>query len=274
MTIIFKVKTTEAFQLKTLSELLAININTALFNIDKDGIHLCMLDNERKVLIKLELKKVGFSIYKLKTDKLSIGLNLNQFYKMLQNIKRKDTVTIYIDDKSPNDLAIKVIPKEHNRVTTSFVKIQNAQHLEITVPNPKNYNDYVIISSSEYHKMTKDLSKINNNISVKSKNFGIQFICDDGGLSKRNVDFGEINDSDDEEEEKNNNTNEYNQTFAKEQLSRISKMSGLNQTMQIFPGKPLLFKSNIGNLGEISIYVKSNEELEAEKNISFDNDDD
>jgi hypothetical protein len=37
--------------------------------------------------------------------------------------------------------------------------------------------------------------------------------------------------------------------------------------MQIFPGEnlPLLFKSNIGNLGKISIFVKSKKQIEDEE---------
>ena len=34
-------------------------------------------------------------------------------------------VEIFIKQDQPTDLGIKILPKENNRVTTSFIKIQN-----------------------------------------------------------------------------------------------------------------------------------------------------
>jgi hypothetical protein len=42
--------------------------------------------------------------------------------------------------------------------------------------------------------------------------------------------------------------------------------------MQIFPGKPLLFRSNIGSLGKISIYIKSKEQIESENYSTLESD--
>jgi hypothetical protein len=48
--------------------------------------------------------------------------------------------------------------------------------------------------------------------------------------------------------------------------------------MQIFPGTnelPLLFRSSVGSLGKISVYIKSKELLDKETNVSeSDNSDD
>ena len=66
------------------------------------------------------------------------------------------------------------------------------------------------------------------------------------------------------QDDTNDNTDEYSQEFSTEQLCRITKLAGLSTNMQIFPGKPLLFKSNVGSLGKISIFIKSKEQLENE----------
>jgi len=60
---------------------------------------------------------------------------------------------------------------------------------------------------------------------------------------------------------------EFNQNFDTEQLSRIIKLSGLSNTMQVFPKDdlPLKFKSNIGTLGSISVFVKSKKQIEEEQ---------
>ena len=60
--------------------------------------------------------------------------------------------------------------------------------------------------------------------------------------------------------------NEYNEDFDTEQLIRIAKISGLSTNMQMFPkqDQPLLFRSNIGNIGKISIFIKSKNQIDKE----------
>ena len=258
MTIIFKAKTQEAYCIKILAELLANNIKTACFVIDETGISLRMMDHHRTILIDLDLKAENFSIYKFVGKKMYIGIGLNFLHKLTRSIKKKDSLELFIDDKAPNDLAIKVIPKENNRVSTSYLKIQNVQNLDIDVPT--GYTKPVIVSSSEFQKMSKDMSNIGTTMRVTAKNFQIIFHCNAGGILKRTVHFGE----EEIDEDSTEPATEYCQDFLTEQLCRITKLSGLSSNMQIFPGKPLLFRSNVGSIGKISIYIKSKEQMESE----------
>ena len=134
MTIIFKAKSQEAYCIKVLAELLANNIKTACFVVDETGISLRMMDHHRTILIDLELKAENFTIYKFNSKKMYLGINLNHFHKLCRSIKKKDMIELFIDDKNPNDLAIRVIPKENNRVSTSYLKIQTVQNLDIDIP--------------------------------------------------------------------------------------------------------------------------------------------
>ena len=82
--------------------------------------------------------------------------------------------------------------------------------------------------------MCKDLSSIGStNIKVIAKNFHIEFIADADGILKRKVVFGEDEDSDGEDSDGEDSL-EYRATFATDQLSRITKLAGLSNTMQIF----------------------------------------
>lgn len=267
MTVIFKAKTHCAYTIKILAELLQNNIKTACFEIDESGIKLCMMDHHRTILIEITLDSENFTLYKFKAkEKLFLGINLNHFHKMLKSIKKKDSMQLFINDDAPNDLGIKVIPKENNRITTSFVTIQEIQTIDIDVP--EGYGKPIIVPSSEYQKMCKDMAHIGSGINIVAKNFHIKFRCNAGGVMKRNVEFGEMGDSDEEEEEEKNIV-EYNQDFDTDQLSRITKMAGLSSNIHIYPkkGKPLLFKSSIGSLGKISIYIKSKDLIEKENSV-------
>lgn len=260
--IIFKAKSHEAFALKMVAELLCNNIRTGCFEVDERGIFLRMTDHHMRILIDLELYADNFTIYKFKAPKkMYLGINMSHFHRMLKSIKKKDSIKLFIDDQHPTDLGIQVIPKENNRTTTSYIKIQNIQNL--IVPLPPTSSRHVIVSSSEYQKMCKDMGSIGPTIKVTAENFHIEFHCENGGILKRSVKFGEIDESDDESPS-GNNEEPYCQDFVTEQLCRITKLAGLNTTMQIFPGKPMLLRSNVASLGKISIYIKSKEQLEME----------
>ena len=97
--------------------------------------------------------------------------------------------------------------------------------------------------------MIKDLNNMGGNtITVSSSNNIIKFGCESNGVYSRDIIFG------DGEEEKDFITQE----FETEQLTRISKVAGLSTQIQIYQQEdlPVLFKSNIGNLGKICVYLK------------------
>ena len=274
MPVLFKCKTGEAYYIKVLAELLTNNLKTGCFEVSEQSITLRMFDHHRKTMVDLELLSENFSVYKYKIENnFCLGLNLNHFHKMLKSIKKKDSLQLFIDSDNITELGIKTIPKENTRITTSGIKIQTIQNLDIDIPD--GYGKPVIVLSSEFQKMCKDLSSIGStNITVVAKNFHIEFIADADGILKRKVVFGENDDSSDEED--NNNSNpEYTATFATDQLSRITKLAGLSGNMQIFPASgnlPLLFRSNIGSLGKIAIFIKSKELLENEASTFLSDD--
>lgn len=276
MTVLFKCKTGEAYYIKVLAELLTNNLKTGCFEVSEQSITLRMFDHHRKTMVDLELLAENFSVYKYKLEnKFCLGLNLNHFHKMLKSIKKKDSLQLFIDSDNTTELGIKTIPKENTRITTSGIKIQTIQNLDIDIPD--GYGKPVIVLSSEFQKMCKDLSSIGStNITVVAKNFHIEFIADADGILKRKVVFGENDDSSDEDE--NNDSNpEYTATFATDQLSRITKLAGLSGNMQIFPASgnlPLLFRSNIGSLGKIAVFIKSKELLANEASTFLSDDSD
>tara|TARA_B100001094_G_scaffold333313_1_gene410603 strand:+ start:6304 stop:7140 length:837 start_codon:yes stop_codon:yes gene_type:complete len=276
MPVLFKCKTGEAYYVKVLAELLTNNLKTGCFEVSEKSISLRMFDHHRKTMVDLELLAENFSVYKYKLEnKFCMGLNLNHFHKMLKSIKKKDSLQLFIESENITELGIKTIPKENTRITTSGIKIQTIQNLDIDIPD--GYGKPVIVLSSEFQKMCKDLSSIGStNITVVAKNFHIEFIADADGILKRKVVFGENDDSSDEDENDNANP-EYTATFATDQLSRITKLAGLSGNMQIFPASgnlPLLFRSNIGSLGKIAIFIKSKELLANEASTFLSDDSD
>lgn len=255
---IFYCKTSEGCIIKILSELLQNNIKNGCFIVNDTGIFFRMTDSNRRVLIDIELNanKFGSFKYKYKEKQLSIGLNLSHFYKMLKTIKKKDSLALFIEEDKEEELGIRVIPKEKNRVTTSYVKVQNLQSLDIDVPD--GYDKPVNIPSNEYIKMIKDLNNMGGNqITISSCVGFLKFNCNTSGIYSREILFGESEDR-----------LELNcvQEFDTEQLYRISKISGLSTMIQVYQktGLPLYFNSSVGTLGKISVYTKDKKQIQEE----------
>lgn len=259
----FKCKTGEAYKIKVLAELLVNNLKTGGFQISEDSITLRSFDNPKTTLVDMVLwTKDKFMAPKYNHDEstFQMGLNLNHFHKMLKSIKKKDSLQLFIKSDKPTELKIKTIPKENTRITTSSINIQNIQILQNDLPT--GYGNNIIVPSTEFQKMCKDLGNIGSNtIRVSSKGHRISFSADNDGILSRKVEFGDVDNVDSDSEEEKDEV-EYNGTFSMDQISRIIKITGLSTTMQIFPGTadlPIAFKSNIGSLGEITIYIKSEE---------------
>ena len=115
----FFCKTSEGYIIKTLAELLQNNIKNGCFILSRKGIVFRMTDSNKKILIDLIMEADNFVQYKFKSasSSISIGLNFSHFYKMVKNIKKKDSVILFIEEDKQTELGIRVIPKEKNRVT-------------------------------------------------------------------------------------------------------------------------------------------------------------
>ena len=269
----FRARTQDAYQLKVLAELLTNNLRVGHFELDEKGITLRQVTLGDHALIDLRLNAKRFAGYKFThDDKAFLGLNLDHFHRMLRSIKKKDSLELFIDDNSPTDLCIKTkTTKEQSRTTLSTIKIQNSQNLTVEIPT--GYGNPIIVSSSEIQKSFKDMLNISTTIVVTAYNYRISFSCNADGLLKRTVEFGE---ADDDEDEEDAGRVLYCQDFATDQLGRITKIAGLSNTMMIYappePDLPLLFESDIGTLGTISIYIKSKQQI-AEESEVYDSED-
>jgi proliferating cell nuclear antigen len=261
---LFRCKTTDAYIFKILMELLHNVIKTACFEITPTKISLRMMDSNRRTLIDVVLKGENFNFYyfsdTIEDKKLSIGLNLNHFYKMLKSIKKRDHLVLFIEETKSNDLGIEIIPKDFSRLTISYVKIQNIQNLEIALP--EKYERSILVMSNEFSKMCKDLFNMSNTISILAKKYTIEFNCNVGSVYSRQVILG---DTDAQRFEKNT-IEEFKEDYDTEQLSRVLKISGLynNINIQCATDMPLLLSSKIGILGEILIFLKSKKQLDNE----------
>lgn len=255
---VFKCKTMDAYTIKMLFELLHNNIKTGCFEIYRDKILLCMTDSNRRTLIDIKIFAKEFNLFILKPEMLRIGINVHHVYKMLRSVKKKDSMIMFIKESNPTDLGIQIIPKDHTRLTTSYVRIQNLQNLEIAVPD--SYKESVLVSSCEFAKMCKDMLQMSNTIRISQSKYTIKFMCNLGSVYSREVILGETMLEGNEEVI-------FDDDFDVEQMLRIIKISSLSSTMNIYssPNLPLHIQTKIGSIGVINLYLKSKTQIDTDE---------
>lgn len=264
---LFRCKTNDANTIKVLLELLHNNIKTGCFEISSRGIYLCMTDSNRRTLLHLSLESRQFNYFYVKSPHtpLNIGVNLIYTYKMLKTVKKKDSLQLFIRENAPSDLGIQIVPKDNGRLMTSYVRIQTIQHLDIQAPEP--YFHSILISSSEFSKMCKDMLSISSTMTIMMTQYNIHFSCLLGSVYSREVILGETMMDDTLGSSSifpTQSTPLFKDEFDTEQLSRIFKIAGLSSTINIHTAEnmPLLIECKVGNLGKISIYVKSRQQMQ------------
>lgn len=261
------VKTKEGYTIKVIAELLQNYVKDGCFIITQKGIELVGTDSKTKEgtkLIHMELFKKNFIKYICPETSLRIGLNLSHFYKMLKSIKKKDTLTLFIDKEDPLHLGIEIHQNGDINGTKSYVRITQVQ--PVNYQHIEGYNESITTTSKEFLKL-KQLNKISKTLIATATRNKIEFFSDKEEMYARKVTFGD-NDNDEENEEMDENFDdeEYKQTFSTEDIIQLVKIGGLSPTIQIYATNdlPLKFEFTASSLGIVQVHIKSNEILEAE----------
>lgn len=265
---LFRVKSDNGHVFKMLSELIQMNMKETYFTISEKGMFMQDMDQKKWVLFDLKLYSDNFIVYEFNHDRpIKIGLNLKHLYKMLRSMKKKDTIEFFIEKHNMGNFGIRVIPRENNRVSESFIKIHEHQMIEIDIPGedpdgPK-YGRPINILSNDFQKMIKDLCSISQDIKVESTAHVARFCCMVDEVISKQITFG----GDIHEHMSNGQFKEpvvYKGEFDIIQILTIIKIAGLNRQIQMYCTQelPILLKTNVGNIGELRIYIKSKDFIE------------
>ena len=195
---ILKARSREGFTMKILSEFLSNSLKFPPCKVTDKGMFLRATDQNREILIDLELPRENFTVFKCPKP-LYFIVNSSHFYRLLKTIKKKDSVTIFIAEQRPMQLGICVEQNEESsdKVTT-YINITYVQPEDIDLPD--GYDKPIIVTSKYFQKL-KTLHSIGNEMKVTIvNNSTIKFFVNGKNLFSREISIGE--DTDDEHEEK------------------------------------------------------------------------
>jgi len=257
MSYLFHGKTTEGYVFKIITEVLLLNLKTCCLTITEEGVFLNQMDTQGRILFNIKLPAENFEVFKFNYSSVTnIGLNLAYLHKMLKTVKKKDKIEFFIKSDNENNFGIKVTPNDNSRVTTSYINIHNLQSIDITFPEISTKS--TLISSSDFQKTMKEMNNIGNLLEISKTMHTISFKCITNGIFSKEIEFGNINDNDGDNEVL------YCDTFNTETFYKLMKLSGVCKNIHIFAkkGEPLMLTNKLGDIGDLSILIKSNKMLE------------
>lgn len=253
---IFYANTEEAVTIKSLCEFLNTNLSTiGEFKFGTKRITLKGTDKEENCLIDFYLEKKNFNKYHC-SEELIRGVPLANFYSMFKSIKKKDRVSIWItkDDKTTIRSRIYNADKERNSVsfTPTTSDIKNDRKLELC---PK-YNEPVSIQANELQRMCRDLQPYKT-IEAICYQGGIIFSANDGELIGKSFIYGEPY-------KEKANMNIFKKIYDTQLFCKMAKLYSFSKRIHIFTYEevPMKINANIGNLGEMNIFIRNENEKE------------
>ena len=113
---VFHLWTSKTPPIKYLAELLRDLLTEGNLECNEDGIKLLSMDPSRSVLVHLNLNVDGFESYKCENP-LVLGLNLEDFFKIIKNMENSDTLRLFVSKSDTNVIGI----ERYNKIGRAHV---------------------------------------------------------------------------------------------------------------------------------------------------------
>lgn len=253
-----KITTVQTNAFKTLIEalnciLIDCNIEIIPKSEETEGcIKILAVNNQISMLVHLRLLETNFD-YFFCHEKQVIGINMQNFYKIIKPITNSDILTIYRNNDiiSKNRLCIDIQNKEKKQLFNYSIQIIDIDNDVLDV-STVTFEAIVIMNSSDFQKICKDMNGLESkyvSISLIDKKFKIS--CE-GDIGYGNAELSEsdtgnifIN-----KQKGYENTNIYGK-YELKHLLLFTKCTNLCNSIEIYMKNdyPLLIKYTIASLG-------------------------
>ena len=107
-------------------------------------------------------------------------------------------------------------------------------------------------------KISKDILAIGKSVQISATKDTLEFSVDAGGILKRKVEYGNLHSQ--------KESPSYVEDFETDQIIKIAKICNLSTLIHIYcvSHLPVCISTQIGQLGRISVYIKSKKQVIAD----------
>jgi len=250
---ILNVKTIQSSAFRVLVEALKEILTDANFEFDANGIKVMAMDSSHTVLVHLKLLAKNFEFYKLAREKITVGINMINLFKLIKTMDNNDTLSLFIEEDNESVLGIKLENIEKNTRTKYSLNLMDLHEENIHCP-PAEFESVITMPSVDFQKICRDMHNLADNIEIQSLGSQLVFRCN-GDFASRETTIGEMTDGG-MSFLKNDSPDDIVQgIFALKHLVLFSKCTNLCSNIELYLKNdyPLIIKYSVASLGDIKL---------------------
>ena len=239
---LLELRTVQSTAIKTLSEALKDMLTDTKIEFDLSGMKITAMDNAHIVLVHLKLEANRFEHYQCAQSRLSIGLNMLNFHKLLKTINNNDILMLFIESDDPNHLGIRIENNEKNSCTTYRLDLLDLDNQVYDIDSA-GFPSVLTLPSGDFQKICRDMHNIADHVEIKYFNNKLVFSCRGEFCSQETVLATDDKKSED---------NEIIQgVFQLKYLVMFAKCTNLCSTVELYlkNNYALIVKYEVANLG-------------------------
>lgn len=256
---VLEVKTVQSQAFKILIESLKELLTDTCVEFDENGLKILSMDTSHCVLVHLILDACKFEFYSC-DSKMTIGINMLNFYKLIRTINSNDTLTLFIETNDLNHLGIKIENGEKNSKTTYKLNLLDLDNEKIMIDNAA-FNTVITLPSVDFQKYCRDMHNIADKVEMKNIGSQLIFSCKGDFCSQETIIVDNDNGVNSIE---NKNNNEIVQgIFSLKYLVLFTKNTNLCSTVELLLKNdyPLVVRYIVASLGELKIALSPSNEV-------------
>ena len=170
-----EIKTIQSTAFKILIEALKELLTDTCIEFDQTGIKIVAMDSSHIVLVHLKLDASKFEYFYCKS-RTAIGVNMLNLHKLIKTINSNDTLTMFMDEKDPNHLGIKIENGEKNTKTTYKLNLLDLDNPKISI-DPAEFNSVITLPASDFQKIIRDMNNLTDFVEIRNISNQLIFGC-------------------------------------------------------------------------------------------------
>lgn len=175
-------KTIQGNAVRTLFEVLKEIVHDVSLFVDASGVRLLTLDGARCALVHMRLRADAFEEFRCEGE-FNLGINMSSMFKLVKTSGSHDTITLYVDEPSSNELGIKIQNAEKNSVTDFQLKLLDVDD-EIISMEDKEFDSVITMPSTFFQRICRDMLNIADTMIIKSSGDKLVLSCN-GDFAKQ-----------------------------------------------------------------------------------------
>ena len=259
LTNVLTIKTIQILPIRTLMTALKDILGDTNITFTPEGMKIINTDKSHTTLVHLFLEADNFEFYECKKEKIIIGVNIVQLYKLINTIESNDTLTIYIDENDYVDgiishLSLKFEYAEIRRRKIKRLRLIEPDHEELEFPDV-SFSSILHMPSISFQKNVKSFVSVTDKLEIISVGNELIYKAD-GPFADIIITTNELEGN--MEFVKQPDASEINQgIFSIRHLNSIIKCTHLCDQIEMYIENdlPLVVKYNVASLGMLKLCI-------------------